>query len=451
MSDSAGAAPIPFWKVVILGLCAMEVGPNLALSAAFQLHISGRQSWLVIALAALTAMLVASAISLFAQRQVATGSILSYVRTALPEWGICVTATCVLLGYILGATSSVVGAAMYASTLLLRLGIPNATGFASVAVLMLIVSAGAAVSACRGVEVSARVALALGLICIPVAIGVTVAASCRSGIQIHDEIFRHDTSWLAAGRGLFVALGFFVGFDGISTLASETDDPKRNVGRVFRWTLGLTALAVVAAALLQTPILLEHSAALDAGESPTSILSRVAGLSGVDVASDTLLCMATIAGLIAWVNFAALIVANAASDGYLPRSLATVHPRYGTPHRAVLFLCLIAWLIPLAVELITRTSVLTTIIYLTNMSQLFWLIPYTLVCVAALGTLRRERRLLDPTAMAAATAAVLLVAVMVMEAIWPTDSTAAMMERLSLALVVAGSAILLRRGSEATL
>lgn len=149
----------------------------------------------------------------------------------------------------------------------------------------------------------------------------------------------------------------FIGFDGISALASETDNPRRNVARVFRWTLGLTAVTVATAALLQTPILLANSAALDAGESPSSILAKTAGISGLNIASDLLLLMATMAGLIAWLNFAALIEATAATDKFLPRSLADLHPFHKILYRAVIFLTIIGLLIPVAFEVAAHTSV----------------------------------------------------------------------------------------------
>jgi basic amino acid/polyamine antiporter, APA family len=446
MDEQPRAPIVSFWKVVVLGLCAMEVGPNLALSAGFQLHVSGRLSWLVIALASGIAMLIAVAISLFASRFVATGSILSYVRIALPRWAVCVTATCLLLGYILGATSSVMGAALYFSTILLQLGMPWATTPTALSMLMLIVSAAAGFFAYRGVDVSAKVALILGLVCIPVAIGVTLAAAFSNGFQIQDELSVRGTSWLDMGRGIFVALGFFVGFDGIGALASETNNPTRNVARVFRWTLGLTAVTVAAAALLQTPILLAHSDAIDAGESPTSILARAAGLSGLNVASDLLLFMATVAGLIAWLNFAALIVATAGSDRFLPRALADIHPVHKTPYKSVIFLSVIGWLIPVLLEVAARTPVLTSIVYLNNMSVVFWLVPYALVCIAAMIFLKRSGRSLGPTSLAATLGMLALVGVMAIQAISPADPMSAMMERLSLVLIVVGSGVFLLGG-----
>jgi basic amino acid/polyamine antiporter, APA family len=446
--DQATSAPlIPFWKVVILGICAMEIGPNIALSAGFQLHISGRLSWLVISLAAGIAMLVAVAINVFARQFVVTGSILSYVRMALPRWVVCVTATCLLLGYILGATSSVMGAALYVSTILLQLGLPGSTSVFAISLTMLVISSIAGFFAYRGVDVSAKVALVMGLVCIPAAFGVTLAAAIHSDFHFREQLSLRGFSGWDLGRGVFVALGFFIGFDGISALASETSNPTRNVARVFRWTLGLTAVSVAGAALLQTPILLANSAALDAGESPTSVLAKAAGLHGLNIASDLLLFMATMAGLIAWLNFAALIVATAGSDGFLPRSLADLHPIHRTPYKAVIFLTAVGWAIPVALEVVTHTSVLDSIVYLSNMTVVFWLVPYALICIAAMVFLRRTGQALRPTSLAAALGLFGLIGAMAIEAISSADPTSANMERLALLLIVIGSAVYMAGGN----
>ncbi len=47
-----------------------------------------------------------------------------------------------------------------------------------------------------------------------------------------------------------------------------------------------------------------------------------------------------------------------------------------TNYKAVIFLAVVGWLIPVLFELAAHTSVLASIVYLNNMTVVFWLVPY---------------------------------------------------------------------------
>jgi len=377
---------------MILGICAMAIGPNLALSAAYQLHYSGLHSWLAFLGAAMISMLVAVAISRFARRFSVTASILSYSKLTLPRSLTAITAATLLLGYVIGPADGVLAETIYLTSLALPLSHGAGAG-----PLMQCVIAGAAatfIGACayRGVDLSAKIAMVLGIACIPVAIWISVAAGFSFGFDVRPEFSMKGTSGVSFSQGIFVAMAFFIGFDGIATLASDTSEPQRNVPRLLIWILAIAGVALSAGTLLQTPVLLAHSAGMDAGESPTKILAAAGGIPAAAIAADVVLAMAGMASLIGWLNIAALIVATASKDGFLPATLGRLHPRYGSPHRAVVFLTVLSILLPIAMILWTHSAPIESTINLTNVMVLLWLIPYGIICAAAARRLERGER-----------------------------------------------------------
>jgi amino acid transporter len=416
----------------------MQVGPGIAIAAGYQLHVSGRLSWLVMACAATMATLVAVAIALLAKYVVTTGSILAYVRLTLPRWAVMLTAATLLLGYVLGPASNILGSAMYLASVLIGLGMTSAGSPAAICAIVLLLAGVGCYCAYRGIELSAKVVLVFGVACIPVAIFITIAAAASYGFDVRPELSLAHTRFLDLSWGVFSALGFFIGFDGVTSIASETAEPTRNVPRILYWSLTIPGAATAVAVLFQTPVLLSQIPAIDAGASPNAILSRVAGVPHLAIFSDILLCLATIAGQIGWLNFSATIISTAAKDGFLPRALARLNPTYATPFNAALFLSVVSLLISVAVEATATVPAIVAVLYTTNMLVLLWLIPYILVCCAAIVLEKRNGRVLSATSIASALGAVAIFALLIVELSRPMDAVARSTSWFTAALVIVG-------------
>lgn len=431
---------VPFWKVMMLGVCAMQIGPNLALSAGYQLQYSGLTSWLALSGAAVISMIVAVTLSRFARRYSVTASLLSFARMSLSPLPVAVTAASFLLGYIIGPAVGVLSATIYLSSLLLTLGVP--AGDAVMMQCAICVGASIFIGACayRGVDLSARVAMILGVACIPLAIWVTLAAGHSFGFDVRPEFDLHKETFISLARGVFVGMAFFVGFDGVGALASETDDPHRSVPRILQWCVGIAGLTLAFGALLQAPVLLAHAGALEAGQSPTKILADVGGMSGIALLSDLVLTMAGIAGLIAWLNCAAVIVATAATEGFLPRALGRTHPSYGSPHQAVVFLSIVSIVLPVVLITWTRAAPILATLYLTNIDVLLWLVPYAILCAGSWRLRDLDRR--DGSYRAIALLGLVTIAAIVAaQVIWPIDHVAAVVNVAGAALIIGGSIV----------
>jgi APA family basic amino acid/polyamine antiporter len=429
---------VPLWKMMVLGLCTLQIGPNLALSAGYQLHYSGLTAWLALSGAAIVSMTVAVAISYFARHYSVTASILSFAQLTLPRWPVAIIATTLLIGYVMGPAIGVMTATIYVSSLIHTLGYSWAGNpwIPSIVAAVLSVIIGA--SAYRGVDWSAKISLGLGIASIPLAIWVTWSAGRTFGFDIRPELSLGGTSAISISRAVFVAMGFFVGFDGVAALASETAAPKRNVAKILRWTLVVAAITFVGGALLQAPVLLAHSDELGSGASPTKVLAEAIGIPAVAVACDLLLSMACVAGLIAWLNCAAIIVATAANDGFLPKALSGFDARSGSPRRAIVFLTAVSIILSIVLLVWSNAAPILTTAYLTNVNVLLWLIAYALICAAAVKhRAAGERRGLSHVLSFAGLVAIL--AIICAQVIWPLDHISAVMNVAGIAMIVLGS------------
>jgi amino acid transporter len=423
----------------------MAIGPNLALSAAYQLHYSGLHSWLAFLGAAVVSMLVAAAISRFARRFSVTASILSYSKLMLPRWLTAVTAATLLLGYIIGPADGVLTETIY----LTSLALPLNHGAAAGPLMQCAIAAASAlfIGACayRGVDLSAKIATLLGVACIPVAIWISVSAGSSFGFDFRPELSMSGMSGLSLLRGIFVAMAFFIGFDGVATLASDTSEPQRNVPRLLIWILVMAGVTLSVGTLLQAPVLREHSAGIDAGESPTRILAMAGGIPAAAVAADVVLAMAGMASLIGWLNIAALIVATASRDGFLPAVLGRLHPRYGSPHCAVIFLTILSIVLPMAMVVWTRSAPIQSTIDLTNVMVLLWLIPYGVICAAAVRRFDGH----DRPGIAAALSAAGVVAITILagaELLWPINRESGVVNALGAAVIGVASFLFFKLG-----
>lgn len=143
-----------------------------------------------------------------------------------------------------------------------------------------------------------------------------------------------DSTVLGAfGLGLFVVMWNYLGWDGVSTVAEEIDNPKRNYPRALALTIPLVTLAYLLPALAGLAASPDWSG-WTAGYFPV-IAEAIGG--------PWLGAWLAIGGLVSAVGlFNALMLSISripfvmAEDGYLPRAITSIHPTYGTPWVAIL-------------------------------------------------------------------------------------------------------------------
>jgi ethanolamine permease len=149
-----------------------------------------------------------------------------------------------------------------------------------------------------------------------------------------------DTLSAAALPGMLAAvpfaIWFFLAIEGVAMAAEEASDPRRSIPRAYLG--GITTLV-----LLAFGVMLAAGGAADWREyaNVNDPLPRVmAQVTGADSVWLRMLVSLGVLGLVASLHGIVLGYSRQiyalARDGFLPRALGRLHPRFQTPHRAVL-------------------------------------------------------------------------------------------------------------------
>jgi APA family basic amino acid/polyamine antiporter len=392
---------LPLWKVGALGLAYMLIGPSTAMSAGALILFSAQAAWLSNLLSVAVLALLSVVISAYARRYVVTGSLVSYVYEALGSRARLLVAACMMLGYVALTATLVLGVVVFTSSALLDLGVQSAATTTVQCVSAVLISLAAAGCACLGIDVSVRVVLILGFLCVPF----VILAMAAAFIELHPAVMMQFSFETVSLRGIIqgavAATGYYVGFDGIAALAVETKDPKRNVPRVLVGTVLIIGAAITASCFIQYPMLVNHADELAAGASPVAIFAHSIGWDWLAIVVDVLIVPATLAATVTLYNIGARIIATTSVDGLLPAGLSRINSRFHTPCVAVGALAIVATCLTVLLQVILKKPPLLMSVYLANLTTYYWLAPYFLVCVGILRILRRESVRDIPTAGAA--------------------------------------------------
>ena len=134
---------------------------------------------------------------------------------------------------------------------------------------------------------------------------------------------------LQAAGLLFFA---FAGYARIATLGEEVRDPARTIPRAIPIALAITlaVYTVVAVAVLSEL----GSTGLATATAPLAEAVGAAGFSGFEPVVRVGAAVAALGSLLALILGVSRTTLAMARDRHLPRALAAVHPRFGSPHHA---------------------------------------------------------------------------------------------------------------------
>lgn len=134
------------------------------------------------------------------------------------------------------------------------------------------------------------------------------------------------------GAGLALAMWNYAGYEQLSSVTGEMKDPQRTFIRLIVWNTPMTILTYILPATLAIAVL-GNWQQWETGYIVTA--SRMVGGEPLGAA----MLVASIIGTLALSNSTILyttrIPATMAEDGFLPAWLGKIHPRFGTPARAI--------------------------------------------------------------------------------------------------------------------
>ncbi|KAA0110833.1 APC family permease [Mycolicibacterium sp. P1-5] len=302
---------------VIIGLGSM-VGAGIFVALAPAAAAAG--SWLLVglAVAAVVAYCNATSSARLAARYPQSGGTYVYGRERLGDFW----------GYLAG-WSFVVGKTASCAAMALTVGSYVWPAYAH-AVAVAAVVALTAVNY-RGIQKSAlltRVIVAV-VLAVLVAVVVIVVASGRTDAG---HLRLGDGSVLGVLQAAGLLFFAFAGYARIATLGEEVRDPARTIPRAIPLALGL-ALAVYAAVAVTVLAALGPDR-LATAAAPLAEAVRAAGAGGFEPVVRVGAAVAALGSLLSLILGVSRTTLAMARDHHLPVGLATVHPRFGVPHRA---------------------------------------------------------------------------------------------------------------------
>ncbi|HEY2446646.1 MAG TPA: APC family permease [Rhizomicrobium sp.] len=163
--------------------------------------------------------------------------------------------------------------------------------------------------------------------------------------------------------GLSIAVGAFLGFDAVSTLAEEASGGPDAVGRATILSLCLTGVLFVAQSYLASLFVLNRTGFPPGDATDAAFYNIIAGIGGYwlkfYVAVSKVL-FASFACAIAAQAATARLLFSMARDGKLPRVLARVHPGRKVPSVALLLVAAVT--VALAITLVNSLQLLASMV-----------------------------------------------------------------------------------------
>jgi amino acid efflux transporter len=185
----------------------------------------------------------------------------------------------------------------------------------------------------RGIRLSGRVQIMM--VAIMIAILVASVAASSPGIRVSNFSPLLPSGVASVGVASALIVWSYLGYENVSNVAEEFEDPKKDFGRSV--TISVTLISVLYLAVAATVV---GTGAYTAGTGVTpfaEMMSKVFGSYG-GIAVSLFAVVVVFSTVNAYTTGMARVVYAAAKDGSLPRFLATVDPMTGAPRRALIAL-----------------------------------------------------------------------------------------------------------------
>jgi amino acid transporter len=200
--------------------------------------------------------------------------------------------------------------------------------------------------------------------------------------------------------GLWSAMCFaFSGFEIGSFMGQEIEDPERTIPRgVFIAGIATTIVYIAGSASVLFAIPVSSLKELSGITDAVQLVAGRVGLTGLGALTGALLTLNALAGTASWTAGAARVPFAAGVDSVMPAAFARLHPRYLTPHVALIVQALASSAIFLASLFFTlsgrSTSIQEAYDILVNLTILIYFIPYLYLFVAQVRLVPESSRAL---------------------------------------------------------
>jgi amino acid transporter len=387
-------------EVLFQSITHMAPAVATALSLGAATSFAAGNTPLAVVLALIAVLFTAYSIGELARHLPSAGGMYTYAARGLGQFGGWLMAWAFLLA------EPVVPAALFASFGLFGASlITTLTGFSNDYLwLPLAVLCGLLVwwLVYRGISISTRVGVALGLIEIGIFLLVSLLLIINAGSRNSVSVFLPGADGLKpALQGMVFCLLAFVGFEAAAPLAEETRDPKRTIRRAVLLSAVLIGLFYIfnmyAATVYFGPDRMGEFLKFNNGDPWSGMANEVLpGIGGLLVIFAIL--NSSLANASAGANASTRVLFALGRVSLLPRWFAAIHETYRTPMNAVHFQGILGIGLAVILGLLFQSQgqpyggPLTTYVWIGYALGLLFAGMYVAVNLAVIGFYYRERR-----------------------------------------------------------
>ncbi|QNG38949.1 APC family permease [Geodermatophilaceae bacterium NBWT11] len=348
-----------------------------------------------------------------ARRMAAVGGVYSYTAKGLGPAGALLGGWGLVVGYAAVAMSALVGSVAYLTSFT---GLRPA-GWV-LALLAVAIGALATLTTVRGIQLSARVALAIEVVSIAVVVvvlGVLLVAhlSGPGGTGTGAAVVDGPVSPGGVATGVVLAVAAFMGFESAATLGVEARRPLVAVPRAVLWTPVAAGVLFLAAGAAQVVLLRAAPVEVLTSDVPVAQLADAEGLGALSRLLDAGIAASFFACVTGSTNALSRVLFSMSREGVLPAPLGRTHRRFDTPAVALAVVLPVLVGVP-AVALASGARPRDVLAASLTVSALGYVVAYALAAAAVPLFLRRIGELTRPVLVGAATATALSTGVLVL-------------------------------------
>lgn len=352
--------------------------------------LAGEGCAIAFLISTISVLFVALNINQFSRRSSSPGSLYTYIADHMhPRWGVLV-GWALLIAYVGTAAAVSAGVTNYANVILGdRFGVQLYP-----LLLTALVTAVACYLAYRDVQISTRLMLWLQAASVALISVIAIGAIAKHGWRLDlPQLTLQGVTAEKLRLGLVLAIFSSVGFESATSLGSEARDPLTSIPRAVKWSAILAGLFFFLCAYAEVLGFHGEAQSLDKSLAPLHVLARQMNLPPlVGTLTDLGAVVTFFSCFLACITAAARVLFLMGRRGALHSRLGEAHEENQTPHRAVLFSSLAAFL-PAAIMTLRGLTLFDIFGLLGTLATFGFVTAYILVSIAAPLYLRSEGRL----------------------------------------------------------
>ncbi len=386
------------------------MGPVATIGTILPLLIykSGNATWLLFLFVMAAFCLISANINVFARKVASAGSLSAFAEHGLGKWAGSLTGWSYLVAMAFVVTSSAISCAYYLVVVLGQVQGGKVGPLGQVLLTALVVVA-AWWPAHRDIKLSTKTMLAAESVSVLVILAILVGAMVTTHHWVDSAQIRLQGSGFPQLRlGFVLAFMTLAGFESATTLGEEAKSATRTLPRVMTLCILPTGLLFVVSIYCLTVFSHSLNLALDQTDAPLDMIARSAGFPALGTLSSLGIALSCFGCALGGMNAGSRVIYAMARSRQVPGYLEAIHPRNGTPHRALSLLAAVALLVPSAM-IAFGVSMADAMDYLMQLASLGFLGAYLVVCVAAPFYLAAQGET-RPARLAVAAASVVVIA-----------------------------------------